>query len=64
MSLLKCQNCRRSVDYGKDCLRVSRGVLGPRGFVPLEDTMFCCERCLAEYHADPVADEREDGVEF
>ena len=45
-----CANCRRDLDIGVDVIRVDEGVVGTKGFVPLEGTMFfCCERCLRDY---------------
>jgi len=46
----KCANCRRDLDLGVDVLSVGEGVIGMKGFVPLESPMFfCCEKCLKEY---------------
>lgn len=37
-------------------LALARGVLGPRGFIPLEEpVLVCSETCLAKY-AEPVDD--------
>ena len=45
-----CANCIRELDIGVDVLRVDEGVIGMKGFVPLENTLlFCCERCLRDY---------------
>jgi hypothetical protein len=45
-----CENCHRELDVGVDVIRVDEGVMGMKGFVPLEGTMFfCCEKCLRDY---------------
>ena len=46
-----CTNCERELDVGVDAIQVDEGVMGMKGFVPLEKTMlFCCEKCLREYY--------------
>ena len=46
-----CANCVRELDVGVDAIRVDEGVMGMKGFVPLEKTLlFCCEKCLIEYY--------------
>ena len=46
-----CANCRRELDIGVDAIQVDEGVMGMKGFVPLEKTLlFCCEKCLTEYY--------------
>lgn len=45
-----CENCRRELDIGVDVMRVEEGVMGMKGFVPLEAIMlFCSEKCLKDY---------------
>lgn len=46
-----CAHCERELDLGVDVLALQKGVIGPRGFVALDDMeLFCCEDCLkAEY---------------
>jgi hypothetical protein len=45
-----CANCIRELDIGVDTIRVDEGVIGMKGFIPLENTLlFCCERCLRDY---------------
>lgn len=47
---VRCDNCRREVEYGKDVITVSRGVVGPRGVIPLdEEQRFCSEECVSSY---------------
>jgi hypothetical protein len=46
-----CANCERELDVGVDAIRVDEGVMGMKGFVPLEKTLlFCCEKFLGEYY--------------
>ncbi len=46
----QCANCRKGIDEGRDLIEVREGVLGMRGFVPLEDELlFCSEKCLREH---------------
>jgi len=45
-----CANCNRDLDIGLDAIKVEEGVVGTRGFVPLDHKLFfCCEQCLHEY---------------
>ena len=47
---LECASCRKEIDFGRDIIAVERGVNGPRGFVPLGETLFFCrEMCVSEY---------------
>ena len=53
---LQCVMCRRDLDLGMDVYGVQQGVIGQRGFVPLELedwTLCCCEPCLSEYYGEP-----------
>ena len=53
-----CEHCRRTLDQGVDVLALQEGVIGPRGFVPLEDMRFLCsEECREAYFCEP-AEER------
>jgi hypothetical protein len=46
----ECMNCQSDLDMGRDAIGVELGVIGPRGFIPLDDKMlFCCEKCVKEY---------------
>lgn len=46
-----CNNCRRELHLGAEAIKVDQGVIGMRGFVPLEKTLlFCCEKCLRDYY--------------
>ena len=39
--------CGRNLDIGVDAIAVTEGVIGPRGFVPLDESRyFCCNDCL------------------
>jgi hypothetical protein len=47
----KCANCLRELDIGVDAIQVSEGVMGMKGFVPLEKTFyFCRDDCLSGYY--------------
>lgn len=47
----RCANCKCDLDIGHDVIKVDEGVMGVKGFVPLEKTLlFCCERCLKDYY--------------
>ena len=46
-----CENCRRELDLGVEAIKVNEGVIGMRGFVPLEKTVLLCgEKCLRDYY--------------
>ena len=46
-----CANCRRELHLGVDAIKLTVGVMGLKGLVPLEEALlFCCEKCLREYH--------------
>ena len=46
----RCSYCQRQLNLGVDVWTVLQGVLGPRGFVPLEEMIyFCGEECLRDY---------------
>ena len=46
----KCANCTRELDIGVDALQVEEGVMGTKGFIPLDKSLlFCCEQCLCDY---------------
>ena len=32
---VRCDQCRKKVEYGQDVITVERGVIGPRGSIPL-----------------------------
>jgi len=45
-----CANCQRELDVGVDAMRIDEGVIGMKGFVPLDKTMFfCCDKCIRDY---------------
>ena len=46
---IRCVNCDNEIDLGADVLVIEEGVLGPRGFIPLEKRLFCSQQCLSEY---------------
>ncbi len=42
-----CARCERNLDIGVDAIAVTEGVIGPRGFVPLDESRFFCSNdCL------------------
>ena len=46
----RCAHCRRELALGVDATAIRAGVMGPRGFVPLENRrMLCSEECLRQY---------------
>jgi len=46
-----CANCRGELNLGAEAIRVDEGVIGMRGFVPLEKTLlFCNDKCLTDYY--------------
>ena len=53
----QCTNCRKGIEEGRDLLELREGVLGMRGFVPLEDALlFCGEKCLREHFDNGLDD--------
>jgi hypothetical protein len=47
---IKCSQCRRELDVGIDVIKVEEGVMGMKGFIPIEKILFfCCEECIREY---------------
>lgn len=55
----RCAFCHQALDQGHDLLGVQQGVLGNRGFVPVDvRLLFCCDGCVAKYF-DMGADEPE-----
>ena len=54
MVSLRCAYCRAKLDLGRDALAVVHGVVGPRGFIPLEEpVLLCSEACLARFVVPP-----------
>jgi len=46
-----CENCRRELDIGTDATRIEEGVMGMKGFVPSDKTMFfCSDECVHSYY--------------
>lgn len=54
---MRCRNCDRELVQGMDVIRIQRGVLGPRGLVPLEDPEYFCSRTCLEQYCDDEADD-------
>lgn len=56
-STTRCDNCHQAIDFGKSLFKTEEGVLGPRGFVSLDNNrLFCSEACLSDYFEDIVID--------
>ena len=53
----RCAGCGDDIDFGGDAMAVEEGVLGPRGFVPLEKKLFCSEQCISEYFCNDDLEE-------
>ena len=46
----QCAECERKIEYGRDVITVEKGVVGPRGVIPLDEaTTFCGEECVGNY---------------
>ncbi len=49
----QCAFCHQILDQGHDVLGVQQGVIGNRGFVPVDTRLlFCCDPCVAKYFND------------
>jgi hypothetical protein len=47
---MKCDNCRRAMEEGREVFQVDEGVVGMSGFVPLDAQVRVCSiACLKEY---------------
>ena len=53
-----CANCNTEIQFGKDIWTNERGVIGPRGIVPLGNVkVFCGEKCISEFfNGEPASD--------
>ena len=50
---LRCVHCDRELVLGVDAVMLETGVVGPRGFVPLDERKFFCdEDCLENHLSD------------
>lgn len=46
---MKCVQCQCELDLGVNVYGAQEGVIGNRGFVPLEEiSLFCCVECLRD----------------
>ena len=44
---MRCGSCARKLEMGMDVFGVRQGVIGQRGFIPLEEhELFCSTECL------------------
>ena len=45
-----CTNCSRVIRLGEDTITAERGVIGPRGNVPLDRPLtFCSDDCVSSF---------------
>ena len=57
---MNCKNCRRELTQGVDAVALQHGVIGPRGFVPLEEMSFYCDdECLESDVCDDKTDKMD-----
>jgi len=48
-----CRQCRREIQLGEEAIELEQGVIGPRGFVPIEPTaLLCSEACARGFLGD------------
>ena len=46
----RCDNCEGEIYLGSDVISVEKCVSGPRGHIPLGETLtFCSEDCVSRY---------------
>ena len=46
----RCRQCHRRIRLGEDIMQLQRGVIGPRGFVQLDEpASLCSDACLRGY---------------
>ena len=56
-STTRCDKCHRSIAHGESLFKTEEGVLGPRGFISLDNNrLFCSEACLSGYFDDMAID--------
>ena len=55
---LRCDNCQGEIYFGRDVIRVEKCVRGPRGIIPLGETLtFCSEDCVSRhFDHEPASD--------
>ena len=52
-STKKCTECEQDLDLGVDAVCLGRGVIGPRGFVALDEKKFFCnDDCIRGHFGD------------
>jgi len=55
----RCKACGRKLNQGADIVALQEGVLGPRGFIPLEELVFfCSDVCLSRLCGSDAEGER------
>lgn len=48
-----CASCQKELKEGQDVIGVQEGIIGPRGFVQLEERLLLCSiDCMKSYFAD------------
>ena len=51
--VIRCANCHRAIELGRDMITVEEAVMGPRGPVPLQEIKcFCGEQCVGSHFSD------------
>lgn len=47
---MKCSTCQHELEEGANVFEVQEGIMGTRGFVPLDSAqLFCSVECLKDY---------------
>lgn len=55
---VNCAHCKKGLPQGTDVIGIHRGVIGPKGFVALEDRdIYCSEECLKDEYENGVPQE-------
>ena len=49
----RCTECQRELSLGEDCIQIQGGVIGPRGFVPVEEPTYLCDHVCARDYFGP-----------
>ena len=50
---MQCASCQEHLKEGTDALGVQEGIIGSRGFVPLEEhVLVCSKNCLRAYFSN------------
>jgi len=57
---VNCATCKRDINVGDECFRVSKGVMGTRDPVDLADWLYCSVECLENDLARVERDGKDD----